>query len=53
MELNDIDNYDPIPFDKSAIGNTNSHASVPVADLFDTDQYIEPSPDPLKTFALY
>ena len=50
IRYDEISNYKPfMSFDKSVIGNTNSQASVPVANLFDTDQYVNPSPDPSIT----
>lgn len=40
-----IPNYPPIPFDQSAIGKTNQLASVPVANLFDTNQFDGTNPE--------
>ncbi|MBI5674554.1 MAG: hypothetical protein HZC48_01835 [Nitrospirae bacterium] len=45
----DISQYTPIYFDSSAIGNPNPLASIPVANLFDTNQYNNPNPDPNVT----
>ena len=41
--------YPAISFDSSLIGNPNPLASVPIANLFDTNQYVEPNPDPAVT----
>ena len=49
LDYEKISGYDPISFDPSAIGNTNPLASVPFANLFDTNQYVEPNPDPSVT----
>lgn len=40
-----ISNYAPIYFDSSVIGNPNPLASVPIANLFDTNQYNGTNPD--------
>jgi len=47
--VSDISAYPPVSFDPSAIGNPNPLASVPIANLFDTNQYIEPNPEPSVT----
>ncbi len=39
VTINKLPNYPPIYFDSSAIGNSNPLAPVPIANLFDTNQY--------------
>jgi len=38
-----------VSFDQSAIGNVNPISSIPAANLFDTNQYDGPNPDPAVT----
>lgn len=46
----DISTVSPIFFDSPAIGNPNALGPIPFANLFDTNQYVLPDPDPSKTW---